>query len=139
MGNSFEKHFVIENQIEELTSLAEEIDELASDWGLSAKLAMNMNLALEEALSNIIFYAFSDNKKHKIKISVFLNINKLKIVIMDDGSPFNPLSQDKPDITLQAEDRPIGGLGIFLISKMMDEMNYTRKDNQNVLSLYKSI
>ncbi len=139
MGNSNAKHFVVENQIEELSSLAQEIDELADEWKLSPDLAMNLNLVLEEALSNIIFYAFPDKNKHEIKISLALKNSKLTIEITDDGIPFNPLSHDAPDITLHAEERPVGGLGIFLISKIMDEMHYTRNKNQNILTLHKSI
>ena len=66
MGNRKIKHFVIENQIGELSSLAEKIEELAEKWEWSQALAMNINLVIEEAVSNIIFYAFPDNKKHEI-------------------------------------------------------------------------
>lgn len=139
MGNIKIKHFVIENQIGELSSLAGKIDELAGKWELSQALAMNINLVLEEALSNIIFYAFTDKNKHEIKISVSLNNNQLTIKITDNGIPFNPLLQQQPDITLAVEERPVGGLGIFLISQIMDKMHYTRQKNQNILTLNKSI
>jgi anti-sigma regulatory factor (Ser/Thr protein kinase) len=139
MGNSRNKHFVIENRIEELSALAEGIDDLAEKWDLSQALAMNINLVIEEALSNIIFYAFTDYDKHEIKISVSLNNNMLIIKITDNGIPFNPLEQQQPDINLPAEDRPVGGLGIFLISQIMDEMHYDRQKNHNILTLNKSI
>jgi anti-sigma regulatory factor (Ser/Thr protein kinase) len=139
MGNKKIKHFVVENQIEELSALAEGIDDLAEKWDLSQALAMNINLVIEEALSNIIFYAFTDNDKHEIKISVSLNNNMLIIKITDNGIPFNPLEQQQPDINLPAEDRPVGGLGIFLISQIMDEMHYDRQKNHNILTLNKSI
>jgi len=139
MGNSHSKHFVVENRIEELSSLAEKIDVLANEWSLSPKITMNVNLAMEEALSNIIFYAFPDKNKHEIKILISLSKSKLTIQITDDGVPFNPLSHDSPDITLHAKERPVGGLGIFLISKIMDDMNYARRKNQNILTLNKNI
>lgn len=139
MENKKIKHFVIENQIEEIPALAEKIDELAGKWELSQVLAMNINLVIEEALSNIIFYAFNDKAKHEIKISLSINNKKLAIKIADDGIPFDPLSLNQPDITLPAEERPIGGLGIFLISQIMDEMSYTRQKNQNLLTLNKNI
>lgn len=139
MGNRKIKHFVIENQIEELSSLADKIEELAEKWELSMALAININLVIEEAVSNIIFYAFPDNDKHEIKITVSL-INKILVIeISDDGIPFNPLAQVQPDITLPAEDRPVGGLGIFLISQIMDKMDYTRQKNWNILTLNKII
>jgi anti-sigma regulatory factor (Ser/Thr protein kinase) len=139
MGNIKNKHFVIENRIEELTSLAEKIDEMAEDWELSQAIAMNINLVIEEAVSNIIFYAFNDNDKHEIDITVTFDDKVLTIKITDNGKPFNPLLQQQPDINLPAEERPVGGLGIFLISQIMDEKNYTRRKNQNILTLNKSI
>ncbi|HAH25981.1 MAG TPA: ATP-binding protein [Prolixibacteraceae bacterium] len=139
MGNRKIKHFAIENQVEELTPLAEKIEELAKKWELSKALAMNINLAIEEALTNIIFYAFPDHDKHEIKLSITFNMKCLTIKITDNGIPFNPLSQQQPDITLPAEERSVGGLGIFLISQMMDSLQYARQKNQNILTLNKSI
>ena len=133
------KHFVIENQVGELTAMAEKMMELAKKWELPQAITVNINLVIEEALTNIIFYAFPDNNKHDIKVSVTLNNNMLTIEITDDGIPFNPLSQQQPDITLPAEERPVGGLGIFLISQIMDKMDYKRHENQNILTLSKSI
>lgn len=139
MGNSKNKQFVIENQVDELPPLAEKMDKLAEEWNLSPALAMNLNLVIEEAVSNIIFYAFTDKNKHEIKISVSTDNKTLTIKIADDGIPFNPLEQKQPDINLPAEERPVGGLGIFLMSQIMDEMQYTRKGNENRLILKKSM
>ena len=139
MGTRKNKQFVIENQIKELSSLAEKIEKIAEEWNLSPALAMNLNLVIEEALSNIIFYAFNDKNKHEIKISVSIDNKTLTIKITDDGIPFNPLKHEQPDITLPAEERPVGGLGIFLMSQIMDEMHYTRNNNENMLTLKKSI
>jgi anti-sigma regulatory factor (Ser/Thr protein kinase) len=139
MGNRKIKHFVIENQVGELTAMAEKMMELAEEWELPQAITVNINLVIEEALTNIIFYAFPDNNKHDIKVSVTLNNTMLTIEITDDGIPFNPLSQQQPDITLPAEERPVGGLGIFLISQIMDTRHYTRHKNQNILTLSKSI
>ena len=139
MGNRKIKHFAIENRIEELTSLAGQIDNLAEEWELSPALTMNINLVIEEAVSNIIFYAFKDKLKHEIKISISLENNRLTIIITDNGIPFNPLEQQQPDISLPAGERPVGGLGIFLISQIMDEMNYERNKNENILTLNKCI
>jgi anti-sigma regulatory factor (Ser/Thr protein kinase) len=139
MGNKKIKHFVIQNQIEELTTLAEQIDNLSEEWEISPALAMNINLVIEEAISNIIFYAFADKDKHLIKISISLENKRLTIRITDDGIPFNPLVQQQPNIYLSAEERPVGGLGIFLISQIMNELNYTRNGNENILTLKKSL
>lgn len=139
MGDRKMKHFVIENQLEELGALAEKIEQLAEEWQLSPALAMNINLVIEEALTNVIFYAFPDNGKHEIKFSVSVQNNLLTINITDNGIPFNPLSQQQPDVTLPAEERAVGGLGIFLISQIMDQMHYRRQKNQNILTLSKNL
>jgi len=133
------KYFVVENKMDELSSLAEKIERLADEWSISQELSMKINLVIEEALSNIILYAFNDKLKHEIRISVSKEDNNLEITFKDDGIPFNPLLQKKPDINLPAEERPVGGLGIFLMSQVMDEMHYSRDKNQNILILKKSI
>jgi len=131
--------FEIENRVEELSVLATKIEALAEKWELSMPLTMNLNLVLEEAVSNVIFYAFKDHRKHLIQISIALEHQVLTIEIVDDGIPFDPLSQKQPDITLPVEERPIGGLGILLISKIMDQVSYSRQNNQNRLTLVKNI
>ena len=133
------KYFIIENKIDQLSSLAEKIEDLADEWKLSQDLTMKINLVIEEALSNIILYAFNDKDKHEIRISISIDKNNLEITIKDDGILFNPLAQKKPNINLPAEERPIGGLGIFLMSQIMDKMHYSRDKNQNILKLNKSI
>lgn len=132
-------NFVVENRIEEISRLAEKLEKLSNDWELSPELTMNINLVVEEALSNIIFYAFNDKKTHRIQISVSLINKQITIEFKDNGIPFNPLEQQAPDISLPAKERPIGGLGIFLISQLMDEMNYKRIKEQNVLTLKKYV
>ncbi len=139
MGNKKTKYFVIENQVGELASLAREIDKLAHEWELSEALAMNINLVIEEALSNIMFYAFADDARHEINLSISVKDNRLTIKITDDGIPFDPLSHKQPDVTLPAEERPVGGLGIFLMSQIMDEMHYDRNKNENILTLNKNV
>ena len=133
------EEIIISNHVDELPVLAEKIEELADQWGLTIPLAMNFNLALEEAVSNVIFYAFDDEKEHDIKIVISLENKNLSIEIIDDGKPFDPTARKQPDVSLPAEDRPIGGLGIFLIKKMMDNVTYTRHNNLNTLTLLKNI
>lgn len=133
------KHFTIINRVTELPVLARKTGELAQEWKLSGSLTMNINLVLEEALSNIIYYAFNDNGEHKIRISLSNINNMLTVRIKDDGIPFDPSAQLQPDITLPVLERPVGGLGIFLISKIMDTVHYSREKNMNILTLTKKI
>lgn len=131
---------IIENRIEELNKLAASIENISEKWGLSASNAMNLNLVLEEAVSNTIFYGFNDKEKHEIEIEFTLLENKnLIIIIEDDGLAFDPTKTKMPDTELQLEDRPIGGLGIFLISNIMDNVSYERNNERNILTLEKKL
>ncbi len=130
-----EENFIIANKIDEIPVLAGKIEELATSWGIPLPVCMNINLALEEAISNIIFYAYTDKEKHSINISISLSNNQIVIIIEDDGILFDPTSFKQPDINLPAEERPIGGLGIFLMIKTMDEILYSRKHDNNYLTL----
>lgn len=134
-----EEKITITNDVNQLTSLAEKVNLLGSKNKLSQSLVTNMNLALEEAISNIIFYAFDDDKTHEIEIFININKHKLSIQIIDDGKPFDPRKSKEPDIHLPAEEREIGGLGIFLIGKIMDKLDYKREKEKNILTLEKSI
>jgi len=139
MENKSVRHYVIRNNIGELTAFAEKVEKLAEEWDLPLPITMNLNLVLEEALSNVIFYAFTDEKEHDIKIDIIHGGNALTVRITDSGIPFDPTTRQEPDITLPVEERPIGGLGILLILKMMDKVEYARIKNQNVLTLTKNI
>jgi serine/threonine-protein kinase RsbW len=132
-------NFIIDNQINELPALVEKIEELAAQWNLTPQVVMNVHLALEEALSNIIFYGYQDEAKHVIEISLTLHDSNLSVVITDDGVPFDPTSHKEPDLSLPVEERLIGGLGIFLMSKTMDSMDYIRKNGRNILTLHKNL
>ena len=138
MKNDYEEHFIIENRIEELPVLAEKIEQLGDKWELQPNLTMKINLVLEEALSNIIYYAFNDDEIHKIEVSIINPDNNLTIEITDDGAPFDPTAREQPDISLPAGERPVGGLGILLISKIMDTVSYSRNNNLNILTLTKN-
>lgn len=132
-----QKHFNIKNNIQQLPLLAEELEKMGEEWELDMPLVTNLNLVLEEAISNIVFYAYDDEKEHEINIAAEKNDNKVVITITDDGKPFDPTKKETPDISLPAEDRQIGGLGIFLIGKIMDTVQYKRENKKNILTLTK--
>ena len=124
------------------TENLETINDFIADnlMGCPMKLLMQIDLVVEEVFVNIANYAYKD-KNGKAKISCDLNpeTNLLTIVFEDDGIPFDPLAKDDPDITASAEEREIGGLGIFLTKKLMDEVNYENKNGKNILTLVKKI
>ncbi len=129
----------LENKISELDKIRDALEEMAAAWGLPPQVSMSVNLALEEAFTNIVNYAYDDDGRHEITLDFHMRDNELHIAIRDDGRPYDPTVQDEPDIALPATDRPIGGLGIFLIKKIMDEVRYERKDDKNQLFLKKTL
>ena len=136
---SLEKILKVDNQIDELTRITLFLEELGVEWDLPMSLILSVNLVLEEALTNIIHYGFDDRSTHTIEIIFNKSGNALSISIIDDGHEFDPTLRADPDITLKAEERPIGGLGIFLIKRTMDKVEYQRKGNINYLILTKNI
>ena len=134
------KTLVVDNQMSELSKVVDFLDELGEDWGLPAGLVFSLNLVMEEALTNIILYGFEDNNRHTIDINFGKSAaEELSITIIDDGLPYDPTLKADPDLSLSVEERPIGGLGIFLIKKIMDKVEYQRNNNNNFLILTKNI
>ncbi len=130
---------IIKNEIEELNRVAEFIEMLGERRGFDMALVMNLNLALEEAISNIILYAFPQKMGEEISIKCTEVNNSLIFIISDKGVEFDPTRVSEADITLSAEEREIGGLGIFLIRQIMDEVKYERIDNKNILTIKKDL
>lgn len=134
-----EKVLEISNQIEDLSKVNAFLEEMGDEWGLPVPLVLSMTLVMEEALTNIMLYAFDDNNKHIIKIFFKKSDDGFSITIVDDGKEYDPTSKPDPDITLPAEQREIGGLGIFLIKKIMDQVRYQRNNDRNYLILNKKM
>jgi len=133
------KVLVLKNNIDELNRLVEFLDKLKTDWSIPEATILPLNLVLEEALSNIIFYAFQEGQEDVIRIDFKLEGNCLTMVLTDSGKPFDPTTKKDPDLNLTTEDMPIGGLGIFLIRQIMDEVIYHRDKNENRLTLVKNL
>jgi len=107
------------------------------DFGLTLGDAQKLELAVEEVVVNIIKYSGVSN--NTIKVVVAKGHEKILVKIADKGKPFNPLEYREPALNVSILDRPVGGLGIFLVRKMVDEIKYERVNNENVLTLAKFI
>lgn len=134
-----EKTLVLQNDIAEISRLALFIEQLGEEFGLSPDLVFNLNLVLEEAVSNVILYAYPKEEHEIITLTARKIENQLLFVLTDSGKEFDPTQMPDADITLSAEERPIGGLGIFLIRQIMNKVEYQRIDGQNVLTLGKEL
>lgn len=129
----------IKNELEQLTRLYEFLNQQASAFGLEEQLLMQIKLAVEEVVTNVILYAYPDRKDQDIRIDMSLENGLLTIVITDNGIAFNPLEREEPDISLPMEERPIGGLGIYLVKQLMTNVTYTRSSGKNTLTMTKKI
>ncbi|MBR5804305.1 MAG: ATP-binding protein [Bacteroidaceae bacterium] len=134
-----EKVLVLRNEIEEISKLALFIEELGDELGLSPELVFNLNLVLEEAVSNVILYAYPKEEHEIITLTAKMTGNQLIFILTDAGKEFDPTQIPDADITLSAEERSIGGLGIFLIRQIMNTVEYQRIDGKNVLTLGKDL
>ena len=133
------KEIVIKNEVEELDKLAAFVEEVVSELGLEPELEMNLNLALEEVVSNVILYAYPKKEEGSVMIAANGDGKSLVFTITDKGKEFDPTKVEEADITLSAEDRQIGGLGIYIVKNIMNEVTYQRLDGHNVLTLKKTI
>lgn len=134
-----EKKLILQNEVAEISKLAIFIEELGEEFGLSPELVFNLNLVLEEAVSNVILYAYPREEHQTISLIARKKDNQLIFVLTDSGKEFDPTQAPDADITLSAEDRPIGGLGIFLIRQIMNTVEYQRIEGKNVLTLGKEL
>ena len=134
-----EKKLVIKNDITEISKLAIFIEELSEELALAPELTFNLNLVLEEAVSNVILYAYGEEKQKEITLLANMSDNNLTFVLTDYGKEFDPTKVPDADVTLSAEEREIGGLGIFLIRQIMNTVEYQRIDGKNVLTMRKEL
>ena len=122
-------------KIEEATTF---MNEVLDNAGCSEKVKMQMSVALDELMSNVARYAYAPGTGDiTIGFDVLENPKRLVMTLTDSGKPYNPLEKEDPDITLSAEQREIGGLGIFIVKKYMDDMTYEYKDGQNIVKITK--
>ena len=100
-------------------------------------MARKLQLAVEEAVVNVIDYAYPNDIEGSIEVRMMSDGQSLKIVIIDSGVFFDPTAKEKTDTTLSAEERQIGGLGLLLVRELMDSINYEREEGKNILTLIK--
>ena len=135
------KELVIDNELSESTKLAPFIESISDELQWSSSLEMSLNLALEEALVNAIQYAYPQDIKGKIVLKAWWKEkgqSSVTFELIDGGIAFDPTKVKEADVSLGIDERPIGGLGIFLTRKIMDEMTYKRENEKNILIMVKN-
>lgn len=106
---------------------------------VSDEAAFSLRLAIEELTANVMNYAYAESEDGSLCVEIMREEDKLCITLSDHGTPFNPLEHEDPDVTLSAEDREIGGLGIFLVKQLMDSVEYEYIDGENRTTIQKII
>ena len=130
----------IEAAVENLDAVQSFVDERLEALGCSMKAQMQIDVAVEEIFVNIASYAYHP-EIGPVTVRVELDEDKrsVSLTFLDQGRPYDPLAKPDPDVTLSAEDRQIGGLGIFMVKKSMDDMRYEYRDGQNILTITKRL
>ena len=139
LANSYQLSLTLDNDVRQVPELNEFVDEVCEAMQFDMSTTMQMNLAIEEAVVNVMNYAYPQGVNGEVNIEAVANNERLKFVIRDHGVPFDPTAKDDADTSLTAEERPIGGLGIFLVKELMDSVNYEYIDGCNVLTLRKTL
>lgn len=135
----YQSHITLPNDVQATTELGMFVDEVCENVGFDMSTTFKLNLAIEEAVVNVMSYAYPAGTKGDVDIDAEADDEQLKFVISDSGTPFDPTQKGEVDTTLSAEERGIGGLGIHLIRQIMDTINYERVDGKNVLTLRKKL
>lgn len=136
---TYQRTLTLTNDPKRIPRLNSFIDDACEANGFDMPTTMQINLAIEEAVVNVMNYAYPAGTKGDITIEVKSNGQEAFFIISDTGKPFDPTAKPEVDTTLSAEDRSIGGLGIHLIRKIMDHINYERSNGHNILTLIKKI
>jgi serine/threonine-protein kinase RsbW len=130
---------VLRNNLSEIEKLRRELDNFGHACGLSAKTLSELNLVLEEVVTNIISYAYEDAREHEIVMRANLSDGELNLEVEDDGRAFNPLQIPSPDLDTPLEQRRVGGLGLHLVREFTSTVEYDRKGRKNRLVIRKKI
>lgn len=132
------EQLTVEATVENLNQVNDFIIESLEEMDCSPKISIQMELVIEELFVNVAHYAYSPNVGKCTVIKDFEeNPRAVIVTLIDSGTPYNPLEHEDPDTSLGVEEREIGGLGIFLVKKNVDEITYQYKDGQNILRFKK--
>ena len=125
----------IVNRIDELERVARFVDEIANELNLDEEMHMNVGLVLEEMVSNVIFYAYSKDCEETIELSAKSDGQTLTFMLCDNGRAFDPTQSESNDMEADPAERPLGGMGIFIVKNIMNNVNYQRLEGRNLVTM----
>lgn len=134
------KELTINATLENIPVVTDFVSEQLEQLDCPMKVQIQISIAIDELFSNIARYAYNP-KTGSATVQVEVTDDPLAVVVtfIDEGKPYDPLAKEDPDITLSAEEREVGGLGIYMVKKSMDDVTYEYKDGRNILKIKKSI
>lgn len=130
--------FTLANDLAEISRLADGIETFCAPLDPGPKDLMAVQLAVEEAVTNVINHGYTDGQAHTLTVELTLEDRRLTTVITDDAPAYDPLARPEVDTSKPLEEREIGGLGVHLVKKLMDSAQYERRDDRNVLTLVRT-
>ena len=133
------KEITIKNQISELERVNQFVEEIGEELGLDMELQMNLNLVMEEMVSNVIFYAYPEGKHEEIELVAESDGKELTFVLSDKGKEFDPTLKEDADPNVNPMERDIGGMGIYIVKNIMNQVTYQRLEGKNLLTMKKEI
>lgn len=134
------QELTVEAILENMDTVTDFVDARLEELDCSMKVMAQINVAVDELFSNIARYAYQpETGSATVRVEVTEDPLEVVITFMDHGVPYDPLKREDPDVTLSADERKIGGLGIFLVKKTMDDVKYEYRDGQNILKICKKI
>lgn len=134
------KELTVSATVENIATVTDFVNEQLESYDCPMKAQMQIDIAIDELFGNIAHYAYNPEiGEATVRVEVVENPLSVVITFIDNGVPYDPLKNDDPDTTLSADEREIGGLGIFMVKKSMDDITYEYKDGQNILTIKKSL
>ena len=129
----------IKNKVSEREKVAQFIEEIGEELGLSMELQMNLNLVMEEMVTNVIFYAYPQDEEADIELLAKSDGKELTFVLSDQGKEFDPTAKEDNDLSVNPAERELGGMGIFIVKNIMNKVTYQRLEGKNLLTMTKGI
>ena len=134
------KELTVEAKTTNIEAVTDFVNEQLEALDCPMKVQMQIDIAIDELFGNIAHYAYNPEiGKATVRVEVIEDPLAVTITFIDNGVPYDPLAKEDPDTTLSAEEREIGGLGIYMVKKSMDDITYEYKDGQNILTIKKKI
>ena len=134
------KELTVSATVENIATVTDFVNEQLESYDCPMKAQMQIDIAIDELFGNIAHYAYNPEiGEATVRVEVVENPLSVVITFIDKGVPYDPLKNDDPDTTLSADERDIGGLGIYMVKKSMDDITYEYKDGQNILTIKKSL